>query len=663
MTNLLKKLILFVGLCSCISLLSVDFVHAQQLKEEHRKVQDAVDFFKTYRKSGVDNAVLPLLADNDDKIETGKIYCGSSDQVCDSETHVCLMCEYDIKLPGQQSVKISQKKGRCVSRSELNENNLRENWPIDEECPRGTIRIEERSWEETSGQRGTVNYNTYHEETFSDGTHNYRLVLQDNKFTIAYNNRKEAAFRGCEVFPVVARKMQGCFYCNLARIVYAAAQKMAASAFSDLAPSLRVVIVVYFAIWLALISANYAFTMTKQDAPKYISSLLQISFKVAVAFFLLAYPNDIFAYFIRPLLTAGLSLGSAIQTFAENAPSELSPGGAELSGNYYGAELFARIEAYLTVIQSQMSYMQALGSTIFCVGSHSITFMGADTLIRLADAIRLMFMGGCIFIFALLMTLAFGFYFIDALIHLIILGAMLPLMIATWPLPFGTTKFAASGFKMLLNVFFTFFMVGFVVSVCWMLIDQCMTIAQPDDVQKGDSEGMLRIIDALYDQNFKALTDAVLIGPKGFLILLFGCLFGFKFIGQAPKLASKLSGDKGSLGLASNVATMGQSAAKGLASKIAKPFADVAAESYHDAGGVIGIAGKTASKTGKIVGGIGSGVSWVSRGVSKIPYVGTALGAAGNFAGKAIKGVGKGVEATGGFVQKAGKKVHSALRK
>ncbi|MCQ2741217.1 MAG: hypothetical protein MJ210_03780 [Alphaproteobacteria bacterium] len=50
MTNLLKKLIFFVGLCSCISLLSVDFTHAQQfdLKSEHRNAQSARGFLEKF---------------------------------------------------------------------------------------------------------------------------------------------------------------------------------------------------------------------------------------------------------------------------------------------------------------------------------------------------------------------------------------------------------------------------------------------------------------------------------------------------------------------------------------------------------------------------------------------------------------------------------------
>ena len=113
MVNFLKKLILFAGLCSCISLLSVDFASAQQLKIEHRKEQGLSEFAEKY---GADATIMSLLKDESDG-DNEKILCGSQTQVCDKKTQVCLKCEYNGSFTRHSH-------GLCVSKSEVNEENL-----------------------------------------------------------------------------------------------------------------------------------------------------------------------------------------------------------------------------------------------------------------------------------------------------------------------------------------------------------------------------------------------------------------------------------------------------------------------------------------------------------------------------------------------------------
>jgi hypothetical protein len=243
-------------------------------------------------------------------------------------------------------------------------------------------------------------------------------------------------------------------------------------------------------------------------------------------------------------------------------------------------------------------------------------------------------------------------------------------MIVTWPLPFKTTQFAKSGFQMFLHVFFTFFFVGFVVSVAVNLLDSSLEVAQSlnHDVKEANKEaakGFEAIVDAFYSQNFQEVNQATDLGLYGFLMLLFGCLFGFKFVNQAPKLAGKLSGDKGSLGLAPKVATMGASLAKGAAMRVSKPFAEAAVEKYHEAGGVIGVAGSAVSGVTKLPGGIGAVANWAgnkleekgwSKSARALRATGKGFSIVGEKTDKYIGGAARGIR---GF----SKKVHSAYNK
>ena len=64
--------------------------------------------------------------------------------------------------------------------------------------------------------------------------------------------------------------------------------------------------------------------------------------------------------------------------------------------------------------------------------------------------------------FAFLLSIAFAFYMIDAVVQLGIVGALTPFLVASWPFK-ATSQYTSSGFKMLLNSAFIFVFIGLAV--------------------------------------------------------------------------------------------------------------------------------------------------------------------------------------------------------
>lgn len=680
----LKKIFLFVCLAYSISLIAPFSASAQKFEGKTRTfkfdVMSAADFANKHGGK----SYVPVLTNGEDK----KIICGDKNNLCNAETEICLKCSSVFILEEVvfgKTGEVVKEVGYCAPREDTKSKTLQEMWPscttynvttkgvLSDETVRRTLSIESSGFliADKHKELGITWSRAKHRFKDSKGK-KYELYISDSP-TIQYagNSSKndDDSFNGCEVLPVKIYNHQSCFFCPLAGLIYGAANDVTSSSFESFAHPFKVVLVVMFAIWLALAALGQVFPMTKQDAPKFLSAILKQGFKFLVAFLLLTYANDLFRLFIIPVLDSGLQLGTKIQALDMPAPVNWEPTQITTIDAYYNLPvgavtygegkvantLFGRIELFLASVQAQLSYMQAIGTTIFCVGGHEIITVHFD---KLKIGLRMMLLGGVLTSFGFLLTIAFAFYFLDALLQLAVIGAMLPFMIAGWPYK-ATAQYASIGFKMLLNTFFVMFFTGFVISVNIGLIDSSLSVSQnietkidpaaadndEANVQVGAFE---KIVEAINAQDFVKLNAATDIGGVGFMLLAFSCVFGFKFVAQTTPLANTLSSGGFKGGVAGKIGTMAGSAAKGMATKAAQPIAGAVADQYHAAGGLVGIVSKPVASLGGLAGkavggGDQEGKKWSEK----------------SFRGK----VGAVISKTTGAPHKLAKKVHSAYRK
>ena len=643
-----KKIVLLCTLVAGITLFSAVCAHAQKIEAE---VKSAAEFAETHGGSQYADVL-------NKKEGTKTIPCGNASTLCKAETEFCLKCAVKTVISDpdghEPSVISNTEYGKCINKNKYNSKNPKASWPDDGNCLSktkislgstiyaGVISLENVGFL----SKNTTDTLFYHSEighSFTDGDgKKYKLLVSQNP-TVVYGGN-DGSFDGCEVLPVKIYNMQGCFFCPLAGLIFSTANDVTANAFSYFSASFRVVIVVIFALWLALAALGHVFSMTKQDAPKFLAAILKQGFKVMVAFALLFYANDLFRYFVVPLLDGGLKLGEGIQTVSMPVPEEYTKTDITTVDEFYNIHeknkesLYDRIEIYLASLQARLSYVQAIGTTVFCVGSHKITLWKLVTsLSEFKAGLRMMFLGGVLTSFSFLLTMAFAFYFLDALLQLAVIGVMMPFMIAGWPFR-ATAQYAGTGFKMLLNTFFVLFFTGFVVSVNVELINQSLSLSQSKgaetEAQAQTSEGFQTIVKAIDEQNWDKLNKATDIGGTGFLLLAFCCIFGFKFVGQVTPLASKLSaGGFGKGGIAGKIGTMAASATKGMATKAATPVGRALGGMAMDgAVGIVGIPGKT-------LGAVGSGLQAVGdklaeKGHGKLAAAAKGIGAVTKFGGK-----------------------------
>ncbi len=421
-------------------------------------------------------------------------------------------------------------------------------------------------------------------------------VFEHNGRKYVFNGNDEAYsdgdMKGCEILPNKIYKMSKCLVCPLVKTVLSTADTVTTNAFSKFAGSFRVLIAMVFALWIALLALKQVFTFTKQDAPKFLNALIKQSFKFLIAFLLLSSPSMIYDKFILPVLSSGMELGKTIQSAEMNIDQNKTQKNNDTGGGYFtskrsGQSFYDRIESGLISVQLELARMQAIGSTLVCVGwNHTPLLLTKRKLDDFKNGLMSVFVGFIMFFLSLFISLAFGFYILDAFIQMIIVGAMMPLMIAGWPFKI-TSSYASTGLKVILNSFFILFFLGFVISVCVQLVSQVFVMSNNN--QDALTDGLNYIETLINDQNVPALMKYVNVGTNGLLLLIFASFFGFKFIGEATSLASSISGGGMAGGIGSSFATTGASFIKGVAKKTTSPIRNVVSEKLHEKGGFIGI--------------------------------------------------------------------------
>ena len=435
--------------------------------------------------------------------------------------------------------------------------------------------------------------------------------------------------KGCIPLPAKLAENQSCIFCPMFLTIFNAAQIMATNSYAVLATSISYVMILGFAIYIAFLVLKYVSAFTKQDAPKFTNEIFIQAFKVMFAYILLSNASYIYNLAVGPLLSAGMEFGSAVlfengSGYVEWCSNELNlntqAGKMNINDGVLPPYLYVKLDCFIRSVQAEIATAQSIGSTLMCVarnaGASSINLV----VTKIENAIwdfSMFFQGLVIWIFSLLIALAFAFYLIDATVRVGILGALMPFLIACWPFKM-TSGYTKQGWTMFLNTFFTYAMMGLVVSVNIQLILMSLTGG------KGGRSELQAAIDGNNILKLQALLD---IGFSGFLVLLACCLFGFKLTAQAAALASTFAGGGGDAKIGSSIGTLAYSGAAGLAVGTKK----------GEVGGAVGLAGKAMGAVGRR-----TGISPALRkGRDAVTgFVGRTLGL-GKFGGKASKPISK----------------------
>lgn len=449
---------------------------------------------------------------------------------------------------------------------------------------------------------------------------------EDKIYTIVTESGTAAtgASKGCVPLPVKFAEIKTCILCPLFNVILRTDQTMATKSFSALAIGFRNLIIVVLALYIAWQTLITVSAFTKQDAPKYIGSLLVQAFKVLVAALLLSNPEWIYYYVINPLMGAGLEFGLALLFKAELLTEFNTLTNAEVPGMPDGVisqTLLAQVMASIRLFNKAAAQMPAIGSTLMCISWHE----GAKILPDFSMLIEGLLIWG----FGWAIVLAASFYLLDSAVRFGIFCTLLPFLIAAWPFKV-TAKYTKTGWDIFMNCFFNFVMMGLVIGINSELIAEGLS---------GGKGGMDALIAAINGDRVDELKELMDISGTDFLVLVACCLFAFKLVGQINALATEMAGGGGSQGIGNKIGGAAMQGVKKATSMGAKVGGSAAGFTYEATGAKAKVAGAKA--------GVASGMAKMGTKVG-LGSKASATGAGGGVGGNGGDSGGSGNNAGGG---------------
>ena len=359
--------------------------------------------------------------------------------------------------------------------------------------------------------------------------------LQDTSEEIwgKYESINNTVTKGCVPLPAKIAETRSCIFCPLFLTIFNAAQTMTTNSFDILGSEVAKVILIGFAIFIAFTVLKYVSSLSKQDTPALMNDLLKQGFKIIVACVLLLNPDFIYGKLIGPVLNAGTELGGAFlynggsgfvewcsveKNITEQTEKMISGEYNGPTGEYEGeqkalnegvipAYIYTKIECFVRSVQAEISLSQSIGSTLMCVSRHEAS--DSKLLFIPIPDFSMLLQGFILWGMAIIMTIAFAFYLVDATVKLAVVGALMPIFIACWPFR-QTVQYTQIGWQMLLNTFFVYTLMGLVITVNIELIIQGLTAGT------GSIDNIKSVING---NDIDALRSILEIGFSGFLIL------------------------------------------------------------------------------------------------------------------------------------------------
>lgn len=382
------------------------------------------------------------------------------------------------------------------------------------------------------------------------------------------------------------KEMQMCSFCPLFATIFNTASVIAKHAIDTFSGSIMKVVIIAFAIWIALQILAFVSTVEVRDFKDLASSLIGQSFVIIIVVFILQNgAMDFFNFALKPVYTTGQKLAQTIiqpETVATGSfqvGSDGAASGTDLpqsalqacsgdTGIYNpedgkGAlpkEMGDSIICTMTLIQNRVAQVKALGSAAICKSWQERFFI--------IPHLNYMLVGLGLWVGAMVLLLAVPFMMVDAVFQLAVAAALLPFGVGAYAFKI-TRGYTKKIWETFLNSMFQFV---FISLIALMLVVAYQSIITGS---VGDLSYMFE------DEQGAVLSDLLIRLPwfsTAFLKVCFVMILAWSVLSAAKEFAGEFAGSISSTSIGSSIGTMAGSFTKSAALRVAKPTAEAAAE-------------------------------------------------------------------------------------
>ena len=339
--------------------------------------------------------------------------------------------------------------------------------------------------------------------------------------------------QGCLPLPFKLYEARSCLFCPLFDVLFTAIQKASTEAYEMFANPFAKILLVGLAIWIALMVLRHVSAMSEQKTLEFLTNLFTNSFKVVIVYILLMNSSIVYNIIIGPLLKAGFDFGMVFLERSRGTISSCQLESSAVIGGVFPNYVYSGLRCFIQAVQYELAAVEAIGSSLMCVARHT----GKKDIVFIAHIMpdfAMMLKGAIIWLTAFVISIAFGFYLVDAVIQLGIFGMLLPLLLASFPFSL-TRKYFTTGVGVFMNSWFIFVFMGLVTNICIKLIGESLTNGQG---------GFTAVEAAINGNDVNVLKNLLDYGSAGLILLIACCVISVKLMGKVTSLAGTL-GDSG----------------------------------------------------------------------------------------------------------------------
>ena len=356
-------------------------------------------------------------------------------------------------------------------------------------------------------------------------------------------------------------EMKDCNICSLFAVVFNAASSIARRAMDVFSLPIRDVVIIIFAIWVAIQILQFAASFEVRDLKDLVSAIVIQSFIVILVVALLnsnamSFLNTV----LNPIYTSGQNLAqTVINPNSEGCPSNTGIIDDSTGKGALPKAMGDNIYCTIDLIQKRVSQIKALGSASMCKSWQERWII--------LPHLNYLFTGLGLWVGAVVMLLAVPLMLVDSVFQLAVAAALLPFAIGSYAFKI-TRAYTKKIWETFLNSVFCFI---FVSLTCLMLVTAYQSIISG---AVGDLSYMFE--GEATDAKFIDILNKLSWFSTAFLEVVFVMILTWSVLQGGKELGGEFAGSISNTSIGSSIGTMGASAAKSFALKAGKKTGEAA---------------------------------------------------------------------------------------
>ncbi len=355
------------------------------------------------------------------------------------------------------------------------------------------------------------------------------------------------------------RQVKSCTLCPLFVLVFNTVSKVGALSANSFTDGIIKVVIIGFAIWLAIETMKFVGSWKTKDLKDYVQAIITKGFIVLVVLMILkAGVGSFYNVFVQPVYNTAQTMSQIMfnsGTDKKEASNDASISGLKEITNGLPSSMGASIVKTMTMMENRVRQLNALGVAMLCQSWEDRWFIFPKA--------KYFIFGGAVWILTIAIIIMVPFIMIDSVFQLGVATALMPFAVGAYAFDYTKKMLCKKVWDTFLNSAFSFLFTSVIIII---LLGAILTATKSGIGGIANYDEMFKIGSSAGYNTFAQFKDSVSWGSGAFLNLVFIFLLAWTVadmgISFAKKFATSMSETKIGSELGSAAGSLAQTAAR-----------------------------------------------------------------------------------------------------